>query len=143
MDQVEPGIIERFFELLSGRDWESLRKVLSPDVERVGPFGDRVLGRDRYLDLLAGTVPPAYRNDVHRVTYAPDGRSGFARVTEHLAYAERELHLEESYSFHLDETGVISLVEVFWQTPGSNPRGFGSAASEDSYARRTPPDPPG
>jgi hypothetical protein len=112
------GVVERFFELLSARDWASLGGVLAPAVERVGPFGDRVVGRDRYLDLLAGAVPSVYRNDVHRITYAPDGRSGFARVTEHLTYPDRELHLEEAYAFGFDDAGLVSRVEVFWQTPG-------------------------
>ena len=79
-----------------------------------------VTGRVRYLDLLEASVPAVYGNDVHRVTYAADGRSGFARVTEHLTYPDRELHLEEAYSFHIDHGGHISLVEVFWQTPSSD-----------------------
>jgi ketosteroid isomerase-like protein len=133
------GIIERFFECLSARDWESLASVLAPDVERFGPFGDRVVGRRRYLDLLAGTVPLDYRNDVHQVTYAADGRSCFARVTEHLSYPEQDLHLQEAYSFHIDEAGVVSLVEVFWQTPQLDPGGLGSAGSEESFAARRAP----
>ena len=123
------GIIERFFGRLSARDWTGLGEVLAPDLERIGPFGDRVSGRARYLDLLAGSVPAAYGNDVHRVTYAPDGRSGFARVTEHLAYPDSELHLEEAYAFQFDETGVVARVEIFWQTPQFDRGGFGSATS--------------
>ncbi len=114
------GTIERFFDRLTARDWESLGALLSSGVERIGPFGDRVTGRERYLDLLEASVPAEYGNDVHRVTYAADGRSGFARVTEHLTYPDRELHLEEAYSFHIDHGGHISLVEVFWQTPSSD-----------------------
>jgi hypothetical protein len=134
MAEHEGGIVERFFECLTARDWEALGAVLAPGVERVGPFGDRVVGRLRYIDLLSGVVPSRCRNDVHRVTYASDGRSALARVTEHLAYPERELHLEEAYSFHIDESGVISRVEVFWQTPSSDPGSFAPAAGED---RRT------
>ncbi|HXB37385.1 MAG TPA: nuclear transport factor 2 family protein, partial [Acidimicrobiales bacterium] len=74
--------VERFFEHLSARDWESLRGDLAPEVERIGPFGDRVAGRDRYLAMLEASVPADYRNDVHRVAYAEDGRTAFARVTE-------------------------------------------------------------
>jgi hypothetical protein len=104
--------------------------VLTPAVERVGPFGDGVVGRDRYLEFLAGAVPPVYRNDIHRVTYAADGRSGFALVTEHLTYPDRELHLEEAYAFVFDDAGLVSRVEVFWQTPADDPgvRGWRAAA---------------
>jgi ketosteroid isomerase-like protein len=115
------GIVERFFEHLSGRDWASLRGVLAPDVERVGPFGDRVSGRDRYLVMLEEAVPADYRNDVHLVTYSADGRAAWARVTEHLGYPDRTLHLEEAYAFELDSGRLVSRIEVFWQTPQFNP----------------------
>lgn len=111
------GTIERFFEHLSARDWESLRAVLAPQVVRVGPFGDRVAGRDPYLAMLEEAVPADYGNDVHLVTYGADGRSAFARVTEHLGFPDQTLHLEEAYAFGLDHQGLVSRVEVFWQTP--------------------------
>jgi len=133
--------IVRFFTALSARDWEALAAVLAPGVERVGPFGDRVGGRDHYVDLLRGLVPSDYGNDVHRVTVAPDGRSGFARVTEHLRYRDRVLHLEEAYAFVLDDNGLVSLVEIFVQTPDADPGGFGSATSEASYASGGGPGP--
>jgi len=113
--------VERFFEHLSARDWESLRGDLAPEVERIGPFGDRVAGRDRYLAMLEASVPADYRNDVHRVAYAEDGRTAFARVTEHLGYPDRTLHLEEAYAFGFDEVGLVSRIEVFWQTPQYDP----------------------
>jgi hypothetical protein len=133
MTEIATGVIERFFGDLTARDWVSLRNVLAPDVERIGPFGDHVAGRDRYVDLLTGTVPSDYGNDVLRVTYAPDGRSGFARVTEHLRYTDRELHLQEAYAFDIDKHGLLSRVEIYWQTPELDPGGFGSARSEQSY----------
>ena len=79
--------------------------MLAPEVERIGPFGDRVAGRDRYLAMLEEAVPADYRNDVHLVTYAADGRAAFARVTEHLGYPNQTLHLEEAYAFGLDDEG--------------------------------------
>jgi hypothetical protein len=115
------GGVERFFEDLSARDWESLRGDLAPEVERIGPFGDRVAGREGYLAMLEESVPADYRNDVHRVAYAEDGRTAFARVTEHLGYPDRTLHLEEAYAFGFDEVGLVSRIEVFWQTPQYDP----------------------
>jgi SnoaL-like domain len=131
--EIATGVVERFFAHLTARDWGSLRAVLAPGVERIGPFGDHVAGRDRYVDLLAGTVPSEYGNDVLRVTYATNGRSAFARVTEHLHYTDRELHLQETYAFTIDDHGLLSRVEVYWQTPQLDPGGFGSARSEQSY----------
>ena len=123
-------VVERFFEHLSALDWASLRGVLAADVERVGPFGDRVTGREDYVEFLAASVPADYRNDVHLITYAIDGRSAFARVTEHLGYPDQDLHFEETYLFGLDEAGLVARVEVFWQTPQLDHGGFGSATEE-------------
>ena len=115
------GTIERFFAFLSARDWAGLGGLLSPEVERIGPLGDLVRGRANYLDLLGESVPEVYGNDVHRVTYALGGGSGFARVTEHLGYPDRPLHLEEAYLFEIDPGAMISRVEIFWQSPESGP----------------------
>jgi hypothetical protein len=110
-----------------------LGEVLATDVERVGPFGDRLAGRERYVAFLAGTVPEVYGNDVHGVVCSPDGRTACARVTEHLAYPGRSLHLEQAYWFHLNADGAVARVDIFWQTPEADPGGFGSARSEESY----------
>jgi hypothetical protein len=115
------GIIERFFGHLSERDWRSLRGVLALEVERIGPFGDRISGRDRYLAMLEEAVPDDYGNDVHLVTYSADRRAAFARVTEHLGYPDQTLHLEEAYAFELDGGGSVRRIEVFWQTPQYKP----------------------
>jgi limonene-1,2-epoxide hydrolase len=125
-DTEPTGPVERFFVTLSARDWDGLARVLASDVERIGPLGDRVLGRERYVELLRGVVPSVYGNDVHRITYAPDGRSAFARVTEHLAYPDREFHLEEAYAFGVNDAGLLSLVEIFFQTPEADPGGQGT-----------------
>ncbi len=115
------GTIELFFVRLDARDWVGLGTVLAPEVERTGPLGDLVHGRAPYLDLLRGSVPEVYGNDIHRITYSLGGRTGFARVTEHLGYPDRELHLEEAYFFQFDERGLISRVEIFWQSPRAGP----------------------
>jgi ATP-dependent Clp protease ATP-binding subunit ClpA len=116
-EPADDGPVERYFEYLSARDWPALGEVMGADVVRVGPLGDEVVGRTEYLDLLARSVPEHYGNDVRRIVYTPDKRSAFARVTEHLAYPDQELHLEEAYVFVFDEARVITRVEVFWQSP--------------------------
>ena len=128
--------VERFYSHVTARSWDDLKAVLDAGVERIGPFGDRLVGRDAYLDFLRGTIPTDYRNDVLRITAAADGRSAFARVSEHLRYPERELQLEEVCSFEIAENGLISRIEVFWQTPDRDPAGFGSATSDASYSSR-------
>jgi limonene-1,2-epoxide hydrolase len=141
MSTTPTSIVEGFFAYLTARDWDDLRVILSQDVERVGPFADTITGRDRYLDFLRGTVPSEYQNEVRRIVAASDGRAAFARVTEHLRYGEHEHSLEEAYSFDIGDDGLISRVEIYWQTPGNEPGGFGSAASNDSYASSVAVDP--
>ncbi len=143
MSSSATGVVGRFFSTLSARDWDGLATVLGEGVVRIGPFGDRLDGRDAYLDFLRGTVPPDYRNDVRRIVGSDDGRAAFARVTEHLRYPEQELHLQEAYAFEVGEDGLISRIEIYWQTPQDDPGGFGSAASDDSYASSARPDPEG
>jgi hypothetical protein len=116
-------VVASFFARLSARDWVGLGEVLAADVERVGPFGDQLAGRERYVAFLAGAVPEVYGNDVHGIVCSPDGRTACARVTEHLTYPDRTLALEETYWFHLGEDAAVTRVEIFWQTPGADPGG--------------------
>ena len=97
--------------------------MLATDVVRIGPRGDRVAGRERYLDLLRRSVPEDYGNEVHRITYAAGGRAAFARVTERLVYPKAAYELEEAYAFEIDERDAVARVEVFWQGPDAVPPG--------------------
>jgi hypothetical protein len=45
-------------------------------------------------------------------------RSGFSRVTAHLAPGLAPFEqFEETLAFEIDDEGLVSRVEVFWQTP--------------------------
>ena len=121
------GVIERFFERMTAGDWRGCGALLSADAERIGPWGDRLVGRERYVQLIAGPRRDSHgtRWDVHRVAYAPDGRSGFARVTARLAPGggapfER---FEETLTFEMNDEGLVRRIEVFWQTPWLDPLG--------------------
>jgi hypothetical protein len=76
------------FEHLVVRDWNALGASLADDVERIGPFGERPIGRDAFLKFIAGDEQPGSEAggerptwDVHRVVYTRDKRSAFARIT--------------------------------------------------------------
>lgn len=117
------GTIERFFGCLSARNWAGLGMVLSPEIDRIGPLGDLVHGKANYLELLRESVPEVHGNDIHRITYALGAASAFVWVTEHLGYPDQELHLEEAYFFQIDQRGLITRVEIFWQSHESGPDG--------------------
>ncbi len=135
------GIVERFFSYLTAREWNDLGTILDQGILRIGPFGDQLTGRQAYLDFLRGTVPADYRNDILRIISTPDGLFAFAKVTEHLRYGEEAFHLDEAYSFDIGQDGFFCRVEIYWQTPQNDPSGFGSSASDDSYASNNSTDP--
>ncbi|HTL84394.1 MAG TPA: nuclear transport factor 2 family protein [Acidimicrobiia bacterium] len=118
------GVVERMFEHLANYDWDAFGGFLSTDIERIGPFGERVVGRDAYVELMAGGEPPTPDDDRHRTTwdvhcvaYTQDRRSAFARITAHVPQGGRELRIEQTLAYEIDENGLISLIEVFWRDP--------------------------
>lgn len=128
------GVIEQLLDRLIAGDWAGYGALLSPDAERIGPWGDRMVGRDRIVEMMAGMDPPG--NDapkttweVHRIAYGSDGRSGFARVTAHPARGGI-LEFDQTLAFVMDHEGLVSAIEVFWQTPWVAPPGLGSTSSK-------------
>jgi hypothetical protein len=123
MNESGHGAVQRMFEHLAAYDWEAFRALLSPNVERIGPFGERLVGRDAYVELMAGdwrdASDPRPRTtwDLHRVAYSADRRSAFARVTAHVSQDDRDLQIDQTLVYDLDEDGLISRIEVFWRHP--------------------------
>ena len=116
------GVVERMFEHLAVYDWDSFRLLLATDIERIGPFGERVVGRDAYVELMAGGAQQTSGDDRHRTTwevhcvaYTPDRRSAFARVTAHVPQGDRELRIEQVLAYRVEENGLICGIEVFWR----------------------------
>ena len=130
MPDSNDGVVERTFGYLAARDWDSFGALLATDIERIGPFGERVVGRQPYVELMAGAEPRASDDghdrttwDVHRVVYADDRRSAFARITAHVFRSDigRELRVEQTLAYELDADGLITRIEVFWRDPRSRP----------------------
>jgi hypothetical protein len=120
------GVVETMFEHLAAADWDSFSGLLSVDVERIGPFGERLVGRDTYVELMTGGARASPTGDQHRTTwdvhcvaYTDDRRSAFARVTAHVPHSGRELRIEQTLAYQLAENGLISRIEVFWRDPRS------------------------
>ncbi|MGH8977906.1 MAG: nuclear transport factor 2 family protein [Acidimicrobiia bacterium] len=116
------GAVERTFEHLAAADWDSFGALLSSDVERIGPFGERLVGRDAYVDLMSGGTRAMSADDgqrtswdVHCIAYTNDRRSAFARITAHVPHNDRELEIEQTIAYKLDDHGLITRIEVFWR----------------------------
>jgi hypothetical protein len=121
IEGASTGVIERLLDRLTSGDWAGYGALLSPDVERIGPYGDRMVGRDLYVEMMAGPLKDGRGTtwDIHQITYADDGQSAFARVTANLGPGlgmpfER---FDQILAFAMDNEGLIRRVEVFWQTP--------------------------
>jgi hypothetical protein len=126
VSDADDGPVERMHAHLAMYDWEAFRGVLSPDVERIGPFGERLVGRDTYVELMSGAGQEASDRDrrrttwdVHRVVYSEDRRSAFARVTAHVPHGDQGMMIEQTLAYEIDENGLISRIEVFWRDPRS------------------------
>ena len=128
MTESAVGIIEGLFDRLIAGDWTGYGALLSPNVERIGPWGDRMVGRDRLLEMMSEV--PGTTWDVHRIVYAPDGQSAFARVTAYPARGGLS-QFEETLAFVMNDEGLVSLIEVFWQTPWIAPPSLGSSTTDD------------
>jgi hypothetical protein len=118
------GTVERMFERLADADWDGFGALLSTDVERIGPSGERLVGRYAYVDLMGGGARatsaderPRTTWDVHCVAYANDRRSAFARITAHVPGDGREFEIEQTLAYKLDENGLITRIEVFRRDP--------------------------
>ena len=127
MTDSNDRIVERTFEHLASRDWHAFGALLSPDVARIGPFGERVFGRGAYVELMSRGTPGSGDGtqrttwDVHRVVYARDRRSAFARVTAHVPRSGRELRIEQTLAYELEANGLIARIEVYWRDPRGRP----------------------
>jgi hypothetical protein len=135
IEGASADVIERLFDRLTARDWTGCGALLSADAERVGPWGDRMVGRDRYVEMMAGPLKDGHGTtwDVHQIVYSPDGQSAFARVTANLGQGlgmpyER---FDQILAFTMDEEGMVCRVEVFWQTPWLAPPGSNANTSSE------------
>jgi hypothetical protein len=132
------GVIERLLDRLTAGDWAGYGALLSPDVERIGPYGDRMVGRDLYVETMAGPLKDGRGTtwNVHQVVYGADRLSAFARVTANLGPGlgmpfER---FDQILAFTMEDEGLVCRVEVFWQTPWLAPSGA-NASSEGTPER--------
>jgi hypothetical protein len=86
------------------------------------------VGRQAFVQFISGAAqgasdadPLRTTWDVHRVAYTADGRWAFARITAHVPRSDgsRELLVEQTLAYGIDEDGLISGIEVFWRDPRS------------------------
>lgn len=111
------AIVERYLDVITTHDWDTLRDCVAEDVVRVGPYGDRYEGREAYVAFIADTMPKleGYEMQVDRVTYASDTLA-FAELSETVEIGGKLVRTPEALVFELDGDGRIAHIEVFIQT---------------------------
>ena len=127
MQDASTDVIERLFERMTACDWAGFGALLAPDVERIGPWGDLMVGRDRYVEMMAGPLKDGRGTtwDIHQIVYSSDGQTAFARVTANLGpgLGMPDERFDQILEFTMDGEGLVCRVEVFWQTPWLAPPG--------------------
>jgi ketosteroid isomerase-like protein len=117
-------VIERFIDCLSAQDWDGFSATMAEDMERVGPYGDLISPRGKYVAFLQSVVTkhPNYGLAVRRVTRSSDGRVAVAEVTETLTVAGAPVSYPEVLVFDVGNAGLITRVTVYTMRPDPAPR---------------------
>jgi ketosteroid isomerase-like protein len=112
-------IIERYLDAIASHNWDVVDECIADDIVRVGPYGDRLAGRDNYMAFIADLMPKlkGYLMELHRVTYASDVLV-FAELTETVDLEGKPMRTPEALVFELNGDGRIARVDIFIKTPG-------------------------
>jgi hypothetical protein len=110
--------VAEYLRAITSHDWDALRGCLTDDVVRNGPYGDEYRGWDAYVAFLADLMPalPGYAMDIARITYADGGRLAFAELAETVTVDGSPLRTEESLVFELDDSGLITHIDIYIKT---------------------------
>ena len=111
-------VLDRYFEALRTRNWESLAGCLAEDVHRTGPYLDVVRGRRAYVAFLAGVIPTLenYELKVRRVR-ALGSDSAVVELSEIADVAGVRTEFPEVLLFDFDAAGSIRRVDVYLKQP--------------------------
>jgi hypothetical protein len=122
-DHDAPGVVGRYLASIVAHDWTTMADCVTPDVVRVGPFGDTYEGRAPYVDFISALMPtlPGYHMDVHRIVYSASGRVAMAELTETIELDGHPLPTAESLVFDLDAGGSIGRIAIYLRQDGPVP----------------------
>jgi ketosteroid isomerase-like protein len=111
-------IVERYLDAIASHDWDVVDECIADDIVRVGPYGDRFVGRDDYMAFITALMPKleGYAMKLDRVTYVGDVRA-YAELSETVELDGKPMRTPEVLVFELNSDGRIARVDVFIQTP--------------------------
>jgi hypothetical protein len=113
------NVVERYLGAIVSHDWDTVGGCIADEIIRVGPYGDRFEGRDRYLAYISETMPKleGYSMQLTRVTYVGD-RLAFAELSETVELDGKTTLTPEVLVFDIDGDGRIIRVDIYIQTLG-------------------------
>jgi ketosteroid isomerase-like protein len=120
--EIGTDAIERYLTCMAAHDWDGLAATIADDgLTRDGPFGDRVEGKQRYVDFLRRVIPSlkGYQLEVRRVTHA-SGRVSYVELSETFDVNGVSTEYPECILFERSDNGLISHVSVFVKQPGAD-----------------------
>ena len=106
-------LVERYLAALGRQDWPALAACLAPDVDRMGPYGDRYRGREPYVAFLRETLAAlsGYQLVVERLIVTHD--VVVAQLNETIDTPEGRRRTHEAVVFDLADDELIHRVAVF------------------------------
>ena len=115
MEPDPTPVVERYLRCLVAHDWAGLAAVLSPDVVRVGPFGDTYRPRRPYLEYLSRLMPTlkAYRLGLERIVAR--GTVAVAQLSETMEVDGKPVETKEALVFDVGPDGLIARIEIYIQ----------------------------
>src|SRR5262245_21454426 len=119
--ETRAAVVERYLAALAAHDWDALAACLTPDVERIGPYGDVYRGREPYVKFLAEILSSlsGYQLEVSRLIATQD--TVVAELSETVDLPDGRRRTDEAVVFDLSPDGLIRHVGVFLRVaaPGS------------------------
>jgi ketosteroid isomerase-like protein len=110
-------IVTKYLNAIASHDWDVVDECIADDIVRVGPYGDRYVGRDEYLAFIADLMPrlKGYAMKVERVTHASDALA-FAELSETVEIDGKPMVTPEVLVFAIAGDGRIARVDIYIQT---------------------------
>jgi ketosteroid isomerase-like protein len=106
--------VRRYLDAMVRGEWDALAACLTPEVERLGPYGDDYHGVDEYVPFLRSTIEALddYVMRVDRVVAAGDAIV-VAELSETVTMSGTRLETPEALVFDLAPDGRIARVAIF------------------------------
>jgi hypothetical protein len=114
--------VESYLASMAAHDWEGLAATLADEgVTRDGPFCDRVVGKQPYVDFLRGIITSldGYQLHVQRVSHVSN-RVSFVELSETFGVDGVPTTYPECILFERNGDGLICHVSVFMKQPGGD-----------------------